>query len=86
MHVVYISPHPIERSREIHEKSKIWLVLGYRMVALAARESLSRRDMAVAAELPLREVERIIAVFREHELMCKRNAVAERLRHQPSFV
>jgi hypothetical protein len=61
--------------------------LGYKLVALAVHDSLSLRDMAVATERAEGEVMQIIAEFREHEALCRRNAVQERLRRcAPQFV
>jgi hypothetical protein len=56
--------------------------LGELLLALALHGSLSRQDMAIATELPEREVERIIAEFRDHDLECKARAAADiRARH-----
>ncbi|HEX4435653.1 MAG TPA: hypothetical protein VH061_02555 [Solirubrobacteraceae bacterium] len=54
--------------------------LGYKLVALAARWSLSLRDMAIATERSEAAVERLIAEFLAHEALCHRNEVEERLR------
>lgn len=60
--------------------------LGYKLVALAHTSSLSLRDMATATERSEADVAEMIQAFRAHELMCKRNAVAERLRRlRPQF-
>lgn len=54
--------------------------LGYKLVALAATRSLSLRDMATATERTEAEVMQIIAEFRDHEALCRRNATQERRR------
>jgi hypothetical protein len=61
--------------------------LGYKLVALAAYWSLSLRDMEIATERTEAEVMQFIVEFREHEALCRRNAVQERLRRcTPQFV
>jgi hypothetical protein len=60
--------------------------LGYKLVALAASGSLSLRDMATATERTEAEILQIIAEFCDHEALCRRNAVRERLRRcAPQF-
>jgi hypothetical protein len=60
--------------------------LGYKLVALAATRSLSLRDMATATERTEAEVMQIIAEFRDHEALCRRNATQERHRRcAPQF-
>jgi hypothetical protein len=60
--------------------------LGYKLVALAAHGSLSLRDIAIATERTEPEVMQLIAEFREHEELCRRNAARERLRRcAPQF-
>lgn len=69
----------LSRERREHE-------LGYKLVALAHTSSLSLRDMAIATERSESEITATIQSFYAHELMCKRNAVAERLRRmRPQF-
>jgi hypothetical protein len=61
--------------------------LGYKLVALAAHGSLSPQDMAIATERTAAEVAQLIAEFREHEELCRRNGAQERLRRcAPQFV
>jgi hypothetical protein len=61
--------------------------LGYRLVALAQRWSLSLQDMVIATERPVSEVMHIITTFQRHEQMCRENEVADRIRrHALAFV
>ncbi len=56
--------------------------LGARLYALAYHVgSLSLQDMATAAELPVSEIERIIAEFQAADRRCKANLTARYLRH-----
>lgn len=69
----------LSREGRMHE-------LGYKLVALAARWSLSLADMAIATERSEADVLAIINKFQQHEELCRRNEAQERLRRWNSVL
>lgn len=62
-------------SREVREHE-----LGELLLALAQRWAVGFDDMVTATERSAKEIVQIIETFRQHDEMCRANAVSDRLR------
>jgi len=61
--------------------------LGELLLALAQRWAVSFKDMVIATERSPEEITDIIETFRQHDEVCRANAVADRIRrHALAFV